>query len=251
MDISNDENKDKKENISVDDSKEKVSILDSDKEQIKDLAEQEVLSTKLVILFTIFVSLSIGIIAHAGYSVYAMLADKTIPVVVCPVEYNLDAPVVMKTIDKSSAKVTDRWIRGFMRRFITYQFPRKGVEAKPFFTYLANHSKDHVQLKYQELVDEIKQITDFIEGGFYYRFYPTDSKQMRISKNESSKNLWTVEIDGFLIKKMGNKEERYNPTLKYVVESGESNIDNPEGLYVIDANLEQITDYVSGNKTSL
>ena len=90
-----------------------------------------------------------------------------------------------------------------------------------------------------------------VKNGFYYRFYPKSDNDLRIRTVQGKNNQWIVEIDGYLIKRMSVTQERYTPTLRYTVEAGTPTIDNPEGLYVIEGDVEQITDYVSGRKESL
>lgn len=229
-----------------------ISIIDEEKDKIKDLAENEVLTDKLIILFGIFIALSIAIIGHAGYSIVNMLTDKSIPVVVCPRNYELDAPVVMPTIKDSSIKVTDMWIRGFIRRFVTYQMPRKGAEVQKFFDYIVNHTEEgsSINLKYLGMRDDFKSIAEYVEHGNYKMFYPVSSNEsVRIRKK--SDNEWAVEIDGYLVKRENGNEQRHSPTLKYIVKAGPANINNPEGLYVSETTTEEVIDYVSGTTKNI
>lgn len=224
---------------------------DSQEEALKDLVEQEVLTGGLRTLSAIFIGLALLIGFHSVYTIVKMLGDRSLPLVVCPREYTLDAPVVMKTIERSSIKSQDRWIRGFMRRFLTYQFPRSVQDVKPFFNYIYNHSKGDINLKFESYLKDVEAIQDMVKYGNYFRFYPKDSKDLRIRPVDGYTNRWVVEIDGYLIKKMSLTTERFTPVLRYTVESGEPTMDNPEGLYVIEGNIEQYVDYVSGKKENL
>lgn len=215
------------------------------------IAKKEILSGQLKTLAGLFIGLALVIIAHAGISMYNMLSDRSVPVVVCPRSFDLDAPVIMKTIDARGLKNQDRWIRGFMRRFITSLFPRTKEDAKSFFQYVIDHSKGDINYKYKTLMVDIDEVSDMIKNEYYYRFYPKDNNDVRIRTVQGTNNRWVVEIDGYLIKRMSLTQERFTPTLRYVVEAGEPTIDNPEGLYVIEGDVEQITDYVSGRKESL
>lgn len=215
------------------------------------IAKREILSGQLKTLAGLFIGLSLVIIAHAVITTYKMLSDRSVPVVVCPRSFDLDAPVLMKTIDVKGLKNQDRWIRGFMRRFITMQFPRNKEDVKSFMEYVVNHSTGDINYKYQTLLKDVGDISDMVKNGFYYRFYPKSENDMRIRTVQGKNNQWIVEIDGYLIKKMSVTQERYTPTLRYTVEAGSPTIDNPEGLYVIEGDVEQITDYVSGRKESL
>jgi hypothetical protein len=226
----------------------KISLDDSEKDKIRDLAYNEVLTDQLIILFGIFIALSFAVIGHTIYSVVEMTNDKSIPVVICPRNYELDAPVVMKTLKASTPRETDKWIRGFLRRYVTYQMPRKGAEVNKFFDYVAKHSAENtaVKNKYESMRDESKEIAEIVEHGTYYMFYPTSSTDgVRI--REKGSNEWAVEVDGYLVKRVNGNEQRYTPTLKYLIKAGAATYENPEGLYVTEANIEEITDYVAGN----
>lgn len=246
------DNKEKKQEEHESSENLELNTLDiNEKDKIDELVENEVLSNSIIMLFVIFISLSVLIAGHSILTMVKMSTDKSIPLVICPQTYDLDAPVVMSTIKDAGIVGQDRWIRGFIRRYVSAQFPRTGQDAREKFKYLVNHSKNNVAFKYQEFLDEIEEITKFIDSGNYYKFYPIDSKDIRIRNYPDTKDTWVVEIDGYLIKRSSGKEERYSPTLKYIVQAGESNMDNPEGLYVIDTSLEQITDYVAGSKKEL
>lgn len=218
---------------------------------LEKLAQREVLNTQLRTLAGLFIGLSLVIISHAIMTSYSMLTDKSVPVVVCPRTFDLDAPVLMKTIDATGLKAQDRWIRGFVRRFITMQFPRTKEDAQPFFEYVVAHSKGNIKYKYESLLEDIKAISEMIDSGFFYRFYPKSEQELRIRTVQGRNDQWIIEIDGFLVKRMMTMQERYNPTLRYTIEAGLPTIENPEGLYVVDGDIEQITDYVSGRKENL
>lgn len=223
----------------------------SSDDALKQIAKREVLTAGLRNLAGIFIGLSLVILAHALYTTYQMLTDRTVPVVVCPRTFDLDAPVLMKTIDAKGLTAQDRWIRGFVRRFVTHQFPRTVEDTKPFFEYVEKHSKGSINYKYRSLLKDITDIQDMVKNGFFYRFYPSSNSDLRIRTVQGTTNQWIVEIDGYLVKKLSITQERYTPTLRYTIESGQPTIDNPEGLYVIDGDIEQITDYVSGRKENL
>ena len=233
--------------------KQKDSIADGGEAEstFKKLAEKENLSEKVVFLSGLSIGLFLIIAFHALWTILRMLGDNSIPLVVCPRTYDLDAPVVMETIDRSSVQSQDRWMRGFMRRFITSQFPRTEQDVEPFFQYIVDHSEGGIQAKFESYVNDSKKIADMVRSGTFYRFYPKDSKDLRIRKMDGQENTWIVEIDGWLVRKMGAYQERFTPTLRYIVQAGKATLSNPEGLYVIDGNMEEFSDYVSGKKEQL
>lgn len=220
-------------------------------DDLKDLVEQEVLTSGLRTLCGAFIALALLIGFHAVYGIYNMLTDKSVPLVVCPRAFDLDAPVLMKTIKDTGPVAQDRWIRGFMRRYITSQFPRVPADVEPFFSYVSKHSTGYVKNRYEALLRDREDISSMVGAGWFYQVYPKASSELKISTIQGYNNRWQVELDTYMIKNMTLSKERFTPTLRYTVQAGDPTIDNPEGLYVIETDVEQITDYVSGNKESL
>lgn len=219
------------------------------KDAFEEIAEKEMLSSEVRTLAGIFIGLALVIILHAVWTMVAMLTDRSIPVVICPRTYELDAPVLMKTVGTDTLKSQDRWIRGFVRRYIQAQFPRTVADVKPSFSYVKNHSKGMVRRRYQALLNDSEEISRIVLMGMKYRFYPAGRESVRI--RPENKDRWVVEVDGYLVKDMVAAQERETPTLRYIIEAGVPTIDNPEGLYVVETDVEKITDYVSGTKESL
>jgi hypothetical protein len=219
--------------------------------ELKDLAEENVQVGRVRWLAGIFIGLSLVITYYAFYNTYRMISDRSVPVVVCPREYNLDSPVIMKTINNVGVVGQDRWIRGFIRRYINAIFPRNKEDVNPFFKYVVNHSRGAVKRKYYGYLKDSDEIANIVDTGYYYKFYPKNSTDIRIRPLQDNKNAWAVEVDGYLIKRMNVETERFTPTLRFIVEADLSNLDNPEGLFVTEFNNELITDYVSGRKEEL
>jgi hypothetical protein len=227
------------------------SIDDND---TKDLRERSTENSKLSFLVFVFAALSVVMAIYSAYSIIYFTTDRSVPLVACPRNFVLDAPVLMKTIREETPIVQDRWIRGFTRRFIEAQFPRTGLDVKPFFSYVSTHSDGDVHTKFSSLLEEHVEVEHIVSGGSFYRFYPKhvelSSSAVRIRAVTPGKE-WVVEVDGYLVKKMGQVTERFTPTLRYTVESKKPTIENPEGLYVTEGTIEQITDYVSETKEKL
>lgn len=218
----------------------------SENKDFKDLEERDTANNAVQLSLSIFIGLTALLLFHALYSIYDYATDNSVPLVTCPRSFDLEAPVLMNSITQESL-THDRWIRGFMRRFMTYQFPRTGDDAEKMFRYIRDHSRGEVKDKYKSYVKDIDIVSDHIRAGYYHRFYPKNSRDMRIRKPDNDK-YWIVEIDGWLVSKYGIEVERSIPTLRYKVEVGTPTLTNPEGLYVVESNVEQIIDYVSGRK---
>jgi hypothetical protein len=223
-----------------------------DKKDADLLVKKELEYSMFIRILLVLIAICIVYIYYTINSIIKYSSDDSVPIVSCPKEYVVDAPVIMKTIKESSLKEKERWIRGFMRRFVLAQFPRTKDDVQKSFKYIKDHSLDEVYHKYNSLYADSEKISDQIESS-YYKFYPKMNNtgyELRISSS-SIEGEWFVEIDGYLIKRMSNNEERYFPTLKYKVVSGKATMENPEGLYVSEATMERITDYVSGKKENI
>lgn len=241
----------------MDEDKKELSI---DIKETEDLIERDKSSSALMKTSLVFVGVALFFSIHSIISIFHYVGDDTVPLVNCPRSFDLDAPVLMKSIAVENTQVQDRRIRGFIRRFITAQLPRTTADLDPFFEFIVTHSENRVKDHYQSFLNGKDEIANFIKSGFYIRFYPkytlaslssdprrTDDSGLRIRKSDKP-NLYVIEQDGYLVKKMDKIQERTNITLRYEVVVGGQTLHNPEGLYVSDANLEQITDFVSGNK---
>ena len=225
-----------------------------DREEASDLIERDSASNILARISMVFIAFSIVFCAHSIYSIVFYLTDTSVPLVVCPRNFVVDAPVLMKSIRDQSALVQDRWVRGFMRRFVTSQFPRTGNDVVPFFTYVVDHSDGAVKDKFESLLKDKTEVQAFVNSGTFYKFYPkhvdAESPPLRIRATDTP-NKWSVDYEGFLVKKMNNIQERYVATLRYTVVADKPTMTNPEGLYVVDGTMEHITDYVSNTKEKL
>lgn len=206
--------------------------------------EREEASNHVVVSLMLFIGLSSFLFFHALYSIYDYAFDDSIPLVVCPRSFDLDSPVILDTINYNP-KHQDKWVKGFIRRFTTYQFPRNKSETAKFFKYIENHTKGGLNVKYKRYNGDIEEIGKQVGMGFYYRFYPKNSQDILIRKTNKPWQ-WVVEIEGYFVKTLGMKRVRSIKTIRYLVEAGKPTIHNPEGLYVLESNVDQVEDFVSG-----
>lgn len=231
-----------------------------DIKETEDLIERDKSSSALMKTSLVFVGVALFFSIHSLISIVHYVTDDTVPLVNCPRSFDLDAPVLMKSITLENTQVQDRRIRGFVRRFITSQLPRTIYDIEPFFNFVVNHSENRVKDLYQSFLNGKEDIAGTIGAGFYIKFYPkytlaglasdprlTDDSGLRIRKSETP-DLYVVEQDGYLVKKMGKIQERTNITLRYEIMVKTQTLHNPEGLTVINSNLEEITDFISGTK---
>jgi hypothetical protein len=225
-----------------------------DEQETKELRERSTENSKLTLIVLLFAALSIVVAGYSVSSILYFLTDRSVPLVACPRNFVLDAPILMKTIRSETPLVQDRWLRGFTRRFIEAQMPRTAADVKPFFSYVSSHSEGDVNTKFSALLAEHGEVEQIVGGGSFYRFYPKhvslSSSPVRIRTVEPGKE-WVVEVDGYLVKKMGQVTERFTPTLRYTVEARQATIENPEGLFVTEGTIEQFTDYVAETKEKL
>lgn len=217
-----------------------------DREELGGLVdkENEINKSLLIGVVTIVVSSTVSILSVK--SIFSIMEDKRIALVECPRSYENDSPVLLKTIKESNSVKKDKWIKGFARNYITRMFPRSGEDAQSFFKYLSNHSLGKTKRYVDGLVDEMEDIKTFIDSGNFYSFYAKNHLETRVRSLSSDE--WVVEVDGYLTKRFQSMETRTTPTVRISVRFGDVTTINPEGLYVFESNIEEVTDYVSGRK---
>ena len=217
------------------------------KDDLKPLAEKESEGTMVVLLSMAFLACSIFVIAQSVMSMAKVLSDNSIPLVHCPKSYSLDSPVLLAPVKEGEPLQKDAWIRGFMRKYVLSQFPRTGGDVKPFFEYIAAHSEGRLSSRFDSLASGDREIAALIDNNYYTKFYPKSSDDLRIRATDHESE-WVVEIDGYLVKRIGLEESRTTPTLRYTVVARASTLSNPEGLFVTESNIDKIVDYQSGRK---
>jgi hypothetical protein len=217
------------------------------KDDLGPLVEKEAATNSLSLVAGVFLAIAVFLSISSIIDIARVLNDNTIPLVTCPRAFELDAPVLMKTVALSDKDIKDKWIKGFMRRVMQSQFPRSVSDAERSLKYVVNHSEGRVHKRYLGFLNDLEPFKVLLQGHFFYAFYPTNSLSIRI-RGTGTSGEWAVEVDGFMIRYVGNKEERTTPTLRYVIKAGDHTMENPEGLYVIDSNILEYADYVSGRK---
>ena len=218
-----------------------------EKDELKPLVEKEAATNWLAVVSGVFLAIATFVSVSSFLGIISILNDDTIPLVTCPRVYSVDAPVLLKTVSLSSPQVKDKWIKGFIRRFVQSQFPRSPDDAEAHLKFIIAHTTGLVRRAYVGYLDELPEFKSLLQQDFYYAFYPNNSLDVRI-RSTGITGQWAVEIDGFLVRYANNKEKRTTPTLHYVVEAGDHTLENPEGLYVTDSNILEIADYVSGRE---
>lgn len=217
------------------------------KDELKPLIEKEAATNSLLVTSGIFLAVAAFLSIISIKDIFSIINDNSIPLVVCPKAYELDSPVIMKTISEANLEKKDQWIKGFMRRFMQRQFPRSAEDAEESLNYIVNHSTGSVRNKYLSYLDNLDGFKSLVGQKYYYAFYPTNTLDIRI-RSTGKTGEWIVEMDGFMIRYVGDKESRSTPTLRYTVQALEHTLENPEGLYVVDSNILDIADYVSGRQ---
>ena len=218
-----------------------------EQDELKPLVEKEAATNWLSIVAGAFLAIATFVSISSIIGIISISQDETIPLVICPSVYEIDSPVLMKTISAAKPEMKDKWIKGFVRRVLQAQFPRTSQDAETHVTYIMNHSKGDVRRLYEGYFEEIDAFKTLIDQGYYYAFYPNNTLEVRI-RSTGNGGEWAVEVDGFMVRTAGSKEERTTPTLNYVIKTGEHTLKNPEGLYVVESNIIEIADYVSGRR---
>lgn len=215
--------------------------------QTENLVKERTEFDRLYVLISVFIAFSLFLTMHAVYSIYDSWTDDSIPLTICPRSFDLDAPVLMKSIQENDqAYVQDRWIRGFIRRFVLNSYPRVPEDAEKFFQFAHDHSEGELQRKYRSFLNSMNEIRTALESR-NISFYPKNSSEIRI-RGSGNPGQWVIEIEGYMVKDLGAGQERAPLTLRYVIEKRKPTRTNPDGLVVVDAKMDLIADYVSGRQ---
>lgn len=222
------------------------------KSQTQDFDEHEIERNGVLSWLILFAALSIALIFHSSYSLYKMITDESIPLVVCPRTYDLDRPVIMSTLEATNqVYVQDRWLRGFVRTYIQSLFPRTENDAETFYAYIRDHSSGQVEYKYQSYIDSLTEIKSRIKSGQLIKFYPKTGDGVRIRPTQATgvQTEWAVEVDGYYNRGYENNSERKLPTIRLTVSAAKPTQKNPEGLVVSVLKIDDtIADLMSGRK---
>lgn len=243
-DKKNDDNKPEKENLEE--------FAFEEFGNAEDIVDEKDAESSFSIALGVFIAMSLVLISYSFYTAYEFSTDDSVPLVVCPRDYTLDAPVIMTRLDDNRDYVHERWVRGFIRRFSTKLFPRTKADVKPFYEYIVNHSKYEVADEYAARLEDLEDIESAVDSGQFIQMYAKGGGlELRIRPQDESANdrkTWVIEMDAYVVINDGLSQIRETPVLRFVVESASPTITNPEGLYVVEYENKYTVDYVSGNK---
>lgn len=217
--------------------------------ELKDLAAKEDSFSATTFLVALLLSISVMTSIYSIYSIVTKLGDHTIPLVQCPKSYDLDSPVILPVIRDTSIFSKDKWVRGFIRKYVTHQFPRNEADAESSLKYVSGRSSGKIKDLYEGRLNNIDKFKTLFRQGYYYSFYAKDiedGKDIRIRRDGIG--TWAIEVDGYMVHRLRENEVRTTPTLRYTVKSGPVTLENPEGLYVTWSNQDEYKDPVSGEK---
>ena len=216
-----------------------------DKEALSGLDAKDKARINLLNLIGVLIGLVALMFVHNIYSIYTMWTDESIPLVMCPKSFELDRPVVLKTLSEADKVDVDNMIKGFSLAFVTRLFPRTKEDAKPFFEYIANHTEGLLNKKYEARVDSIKKIENAIDIGNYIKLYIADSQDIKVRKISNSES-WRVIMKAYLHKRKIGEMEKTQPKIELVVRYVGATVSNPEGFIVDDIKIRHIVDPIAG-----
>lgn len=222
-----------------------------DKTELTSLDSKDTARIRLLNLMGVLLGLILLMIAHNGYSIFKMITDENIPLVLCPKAFDLDRPVILKTLDKAQPKDMDNLIKGFSLNFTNRLFPRTPEDAEPFFNYVINHTESMFRKKYEARIKEIKKIKDSIAIGNYSKFYFANSQDLKIRKITGRDDAWIVIMKGYLSKRKIGRMEKTQPTVELTIRYVGAKKSNPEGFIVESAVFKHIVDPISGEQIEL
>lgn len=211
----------------------------------------------------LFIAISlIAVIMSASLLIYQAYDKERIEIVYLSQE-KIDVPTMLEKVRTSAEPVNaDRWVRGFIRRFIAYYFisPDDSTDfAKKALSWLHAHtgaagqfrseSYDHDFIKYDNL-RKVKSVS----------FFPSlDVSGLVIRPSKEDSNVFFVEQPGTYVTKNEKGEAFYDARLKLVVEkvpvSGfptRLGTINVTGLIVKNGSVEYVEDPTkAGEKTNV
>jgi hypothetical protein len=221
-----------------------------DKSDLAELDKKDSARISLLNAMGILIGLVALMVFHNIYSIYHMATDDSIPQVMCPRSFDLDRPVILKTLDKADVVDIDNLLKSFALTFTTRLFPRTKEDAQPFFEYIANHTEGIFQKTYEARLAAIDKIRSSIEIGNYSKFYVADSQNLKIRKIDG-KESWKIIFTGYLSKRKIGRMQKTQPTIEMTVRYIGAKKHNPEGLIVEGIMFKHIVDPISGEQIEL
>ena len=221
-----------------------------DKEALSGLNAKDEARIKMLNLMGVLIGLVALMIFHNLYSIYSMATDNSIPLVMCPKSFDLDRPIVLKTLEKSDKVDVDNMIKGFSLAFVMRLFPRTPEDAEPFYQYIADHTEGILKKKYEARLDSIKKIKSSIEIGNFTKLYIADSQDIKIRKL-SNEDGWKVIMKGYLHKRKIGRMEKTQPKIELDIRYVGATRENPEGFIVDKYVIRHIVDPISGEEVEL
>lgn len=215
-----------------------------DDKQIEIIEDRDRRMDFLTTLSGVMIAFSCAAVVLCYMMVNNLKNNDQAPVVACPKSFDLDAPVTLKPLESLSAEQYEKHAFGFVRRFVTNQYPRSSSEVEASLSYLKAHSKGEIARRWLAYEEEINNYKRNLDSGKIIKVYPINGERWRISKNGSSGFI--VEFDAWVIRENGVGRESEASTVRYLIEKGPYTVDNPEGLYVMNDVIETTKDPVSG-----
>ena len=189
----------------------------------------------------------------SGFLLLYMALDKDRLELVYLEQQNIDVPTLLPKVRSSTDVVnTDRWVRGFVNRFVAYFFiqPDDSDEfANQSLVWLHAHSGAGGQQRALSLYSDLGKY-NMLRKTKFTSFYPkNDFDSMKIRKSQEDSSVFFVEQPGTFIIKTEAGEAFYDAKLKLVIErvpvSGVPSLlggINVGGLMVKNGALEYVED---------
>lgn len=207
----------------------------------------------------IFISL-LAAVSSALMTVYLALGKDRLEVVYLQQD-KIDAPTLLTKVrlDDDSVR-TDRWVRGFVRRFLGYYF-LSADDSKDYASkalgWVHAHTGEAGKYRSESLASGFEKF-DAMRRTKYTSFFPiNDPSSLRIRQSSEDNSLIFVEIPGTFVTKTQEGESFFDSKLKLVItrvpvsgiDSGLGEI-NVTGLSVLDGTIEYVEDYTRPGEVS-
>ena len=209
---------------------------------------------------TIILAGAVATVASAILLVYMSFSKDRLELVYLEQD-KIDVPTLLNKVrSESDAVRSDRWVRGFARRFLAYYFlsPDDSKEfAKKSVAWLHAHTGPAGKGRSESFWHDFEKYNEIRKKKLSSFFPVNDPTAVKIRQSSEDASLIFVELPGTYVTKTEQGESFFDARLKLVVQktpiSGiESDLGevNATGLIVLNGVLEFVEDYTRPGETT-
>lgn len=216
------------------------------KNEIDDLVDADKKQSAAVTFSGIAIGVNIAVFLFSFHMFRNTVINENSPSYACPATYDMDSPVKLENVKSLSGEQFKMMVAGFIRRYIQAQYFRAPEDVEASIDFLLNHSVDGQRKRYLEYEDNVEEIKRHLMANERQRFYKKAGTNVRFPSSIGSR--FDLEVDGYIIREKGPKEEFQIVTLRFRISRGDITEKNPIGLYVSADEVVIMKDPVSNEK---